>query len=71
VSFFKYPLHAFKEQLDEMNKHNECCFIGLALMVVYNNKLYKHLLQNGDDKKFEDVFNKVFEELGFHHTIKV
>ena len=63
VRFFEYPLQAIEEQLDQMNEQNECCCIGLALIVVYNNKLYKHLLQNGDDKKFEDVFNKVFEEL--------
>ena len=67
VRFFEYPLQAIEEQLDEMNEQNECCFIGLALIVVYNNKLYKHLLQNGDDKKFEDVFNKVFEELGLRN----
>ena len=63
VRFFEYPLQAIEEQLNEMKEQNECCFIGLALIVVYNNKLYKHLLQNGDDKKFKDVFNKVFEEL--------
>ena len=67
VEFFQYPIKAFKEQLGKMNEQNECCFIGLALIVVYNNKLYKHLLQNGDDKKFEDVFNKVFEELGLRN----
>jgi hypothetical protein len=54
-----------------MNEQNESCFIGLALIVVYNNKLYKHLLQNGDDNKFEDVFNKVFEELGLRSYIPV
>ena len=63
VRFFEYPLQAIEEQLNEMKEQNECCFIGLALIVVYNNKLYKHILQNGDDKKFKDVFNKVFEEL--------
>jgi hypothetical protein len=47
-----------------MNEHNECCFIGLALIVIYNNKLYKHLLQNRNDQKFEKVFNDVFEDLG-------
>jgi hypothetical protein len=34
------------------------------LIVIYNNKLYKHLLQNRNDQKFEDVFNDVFEDLG-------
>jgi hypothetical protein len=58
------PLQAIEEQLDEMNEQNECCFIGLALIVINNNKLYKHLLQNKNDKKFEDVFNDVFEDLG-------
>jgi energy-coupling factor transporter ATP-binding protein EcfA2 len=67
VRFFQYPIKAIKKQLSKMNEQNECCFIGLALIVVYNNKLYKHLLQNGDDKKFEDVFNKVFEELGLRN----
>jgi hypothetical protein len=46
-----------------LNEQNECCFIGLALIVVYNNKLYKHLLQNRNDKKFKDVFDDVFEDL--------
>ena len=64
VRFFQYPIKAIKKQLSKMNEQNECCFIGLALIVVYNNKLYKHLLQNGDDKKFKDVFKNVFEELG-------
>jgi ankyrin repeat protein len=64
VRFFEYPLQAIEEQLDEMNEQNECCFIGLALIVLNNNKLYKHLLQNRNDKKFEDVFNDVFEDLG-------
>jgi hypothetical protein len=41
-----------------------CCFIGLALIVIYNNKLYKHLLQNRNDQKFEQVFDDVFEDLG-------
>jgi hypothetical protein len=50
VRFFEYPLEAIEEQLNEMKEQNECCFIGLALIVVYNNKLYKHLLQNGDGK---------------------
>jgi hypothetical protein len=50
-----------------MKEQSECCFIGLALIVVYNNKLYKHLLQNGDDTTFKDVFNKVFEELGLRN----
>jgi hypothetical protein len=30
VRFFEYPLLAIEEQLDEMNEHNECCFIGLV-----------------------------------------
>jgi hypothetical protein len=47
-----------------MKEQNECCFIGLALIVIYNNKLYKHLLQNRNDQKFEKVFNDVFEDLG-------
>ena len=67
VRFFEYPLEAIEEQLDEMKEQNECHFIGLALIVVYNNKLHKLLLQNGDDKKFKDVFNKVFEELGLRN----
>jgi hypothetical protein len=67
VRFFEYPLLAIEEQLDEMNAHNECCFIGLALIVIYNNKLYKHLLQNRNDQKFEKVFNDVFEDLGLKH----
>ena len=64
VSFFEYPLQAIEEQLDKMQEQNECCFIGLALIVIYNNKLYKHLLQNRHDQTFEDVFNDVFEDLG-------
>ena len=64
VRFFEYPLQAIEEQLDEMNEQNECCFIGLALIVVYNNKLHKLLLQNRNDQKIEDVFNDVFEDLG-------
>ena len=64
VRFFEYPLEAIEEQLDEMSKHNESCFIGLALIVVYNNKLYKHLLQNRNDPKFKNLFNGVFEDLG-------
>jgi hypothetical protein len=64
VRFFEYPLQAIEEQLDEMNEQNECCFIGLALIVINNNKLYKHLLQNRNDQKFENVFDDVFEELG-------
>ena len=67
VRFFQYPIKAIKKQLGKMNKQNECCFIGLALIVVYNNKLYKHLLQNGDDDKFKDVFKYVFEELGLRN----
>jgi hypothetical protein len=59
VRFFEYPLQAIEEQLDEMNEQNECCFIGLALIVINNNKLYKHLLQNRNDKKFENVFNAI------------
>ena len=55
VRFFEYPLQIIKEQLDEMNEQNECCFIGLALIVIYNNKLYKHLLQNRNDQKFKAV----------------
>ena len=53
VRFFEYPLQIIEEQLNEMREHNECCFIGLALIVVYNNKLYKHLLQNKNDQKFK------------------
>jgi ankyrin repeat protein/energy-coupling factor transporter ATP-binding protein EcfA2 len=64
VRFFEYPLQVIKEQLDKMSEQNECCFIGLALIVVYNNKLYKHLLQNRNDQKFKDVFDDVFEDLG-------
>ena len=64
VRFFEYPLQAIEEQLDEMKEQNECHFIGLALIVVYNNKLHKLLLQNRNDQKFEDVFNDVFEDLG-------
>ena len=64
VRFFEYPLQVIKEQLDRMSEQNECCFIGLALIVVYNNKLYKHLLQNRNDQKFKDVFDDVFEDLG-------
>ena len=64
VRFFEYPLLAIEKHLDEMNEHNECCFIGLALIVIYNNKLYKQLLQNRNDQKFEKVFNDVFEDLG-------
>ena len=64
VRFFEYPLQAIEEELYEMSEQNECCFIGLALIVIYNNKLYKHLLQNRNDKKFEDVFDGVFEDLG-------
>ena len=64
VRFFEYPLQAIEEQLDEMNEQNECCFIGLALIVIYNSKLHKLLLQNRNDQKFEDVFNDVFEDLG-------
>jgi hypothetical protein len=40
VRFFEYPLQIIEEQLNEMSEQNECCFIGLALIVVYNNKLY-------------------------------
>jgi hypothetical protein len=54
---------SIEEQLDEMNEQNESCFIGLALIVIYNNKLYKHLLQSRNDLKFEKVFNDVFEDL--------
>ena len=64
VRFFEYPLQAFEEQLDDMSERNECCFIGLALIVIYNNKLHKFLLQNRYDRKFEDVYNDVFEDLG-------
>ena len=64
VRFFEYPLEAIEEELDEMSEQNECCFIGLALIVIYNNKLYKHLLQNRNDQKFKDVFDGVFEDLG-------
>ena len=64
VRFFEYPLEAIEEQLDGMKEQNECCFIGLALIVVYNNKLHKLLLQNRNDQKFEDVYNDVFEDLG-------
>ena len=64
VRFFEYPLQAIEEQLDEMNEQNECCFIGLALIVINNNKLYKHLLQNRNDQKFQNVFDDVFEDLG-------
>ena len=64
VRFFEYPLQAIEEQLNKMQEQNECCFIGLALIVIYNNKLCKLLLQNRNDQKFEDVFNDVFEDLG-------
>ena len=64
VRFFEYPLQAIEEQLDKMQEQNECCFIGLALIVIYNNKLCKLLLQNRHDQQFEDVFNDVFEDLG-------
>jgi hypothetical protein len=47
-----------------MSEQNECCFIGLALIVTNNNKLYKHLLQNRNDQKFQNVFDDVFEDLG-------
>jgi energy-coupling factor transporter ATP-binding protein EcfA2 len=67
VRFFEYPLQAIEEQLDEMSKHNECCIIGLALIVIYNNKLHKFLLQNRNDQKFEDVYNDVLEDLGLVH----
>jgi len=63
VRFFEYPLQAIEEQLDEMSEQNECCFIGLALIVINNNKLYKHLLQNRNDQKFKNVFDDVYEEL--------
>jgi hypothetical protein len=35
VRFFEYPLEAIEEQLDGMKEQNECCFIGLALIVIY------------------------------------
>ena len=63
VRFFECPLQIIEEQLDEMREHNECCFIGLALIVIYNNKLYKHLLQSRNDQTFDKVFNDVFEDL--------
>ena len=61
VSFFEYPLEAIEKQLNEMKEQNECCFIGLALIVVYNNKLYK---QQNRNIKFDEVFDDVFEDLG-------
>ena len=64
VRFFEYPLQAIEEQLDEMKEQNVCHFIGLALIVLYNNKLHKLLLENRNDQIFENVFNGVFEDLG-------
>jgi hypothetical protein len=61
VSFFEYPLEAIEKQLNEMKEQNECHFIGLALIVVYNNKLYKKQDKNN---KFDKVFDDVFEDLG-------
>jgi hypothetical protein len=67
VRFFEYPLQAIEEQLDEMNEQNESCFIGLALIVIYNNKLYKHLLQNRNNQKFEKVKEFFLTQIALHH----
>jgi hypothetical protein len=41
VRFFEYPLQIIEEELDEMSEHNECCFIGLVLIVIYNKDIQK------------------------------
>ncbi|XP_052073935.1 uncharacterized protein LOC127711823 [Mytilus californianus] len=62
---FECPIQYFKEQFDQMQYQNEGCFLGLALLVIYNDRINTNVFQDENtDTEFNKIFEEVFECLG-------
>ncbi|VDI40868.1 Hypothetical predicted protein [Mytilus galloprovincialis] len=65
MKMFEFPIQYFKEQFDHMQYQNEECFLGLALLVIYNNTIKTNVfIDESIDTGFKKILKEVFECLG-------
>ncbi|VDI64738.1 Hypothetical predicted protein [Mytilus galloprovincialis] len=64
IKMFECPIQYFEEEFDQMQNQNEECFLGLALLVIYNDKINTNVFKDENiDTGFKKIFNEVFESL--------
>ncbi|CAC5418977.1 unnamed protein product [Mytilus coruscus] len=65
MKMFECPIQYFEEQFDQMQDQNEECFLGLALLVIYNDTIKTNVFKDESiDTGFKKIFKEVFENLG-------
>ncbi|XP_076108014.1 uncharacterized protein LOC143076203 isoform X3 [Mytilus galloprovincialis] len=64
IKMFECPIQYFEEQFDQMQYQNEECFLGLALLVIYNDTIKRNVFKDESiDTGFKKIFKEVFESL--------
>ncbi|CAC5399401.1 unnamed protein product [Mytilus coruscus] len=73
MKMFECPIQYFEEQFDQMQFQNEECFLGLALLVIYNNTIKTKVFKDDNtDTGFKEIFEKVPESLRLSkHPLKL
>ncbi|CAG2244890.1 ANKRD52 [Mytilus edulis] len=60
MKMFEWPIQYFEEQFDQMQYQNEECFLGLGLLVIYNDTIKINVFK---DESIDTVFKKIFKEV--------
>lgn len=58
IDLFNNAFHTIEEQINDMYKHNEPCFLHLALIIIFDGRLSKHRFQLNNEsicKILDDV----------------
>ncbi|XP_063396574.1 ankyrin-3-like [Mytilus trossulus] len=60
MKMFELPIQYFEEQFDQMQYQDEECFLGLALLVIYNDTIEINVFK---DESIDTGFKKIFKEV--------
>ncbi|XP_076108013.1 uncharacterized protein LOC143076203 isoform X2 [Mytilus galloprovincialis] len=60
MKMFEWPIQYYEEQFDQMQYQNEECFLGLGLLVIYNDTIKINVFK---DESIDTVFKKIFKEV--------
>ncbi|XP_076086415.1 uncharacterized protein LOC143057068 [Mytilus galloprovincialis] len=60
--FFLCPYEVFERELNQMQNFNGGCTVGLALLVVLNNKINKTMFYDTPSSDTNDMFDSLFED---------
>ncbi|XP_063396571.1 uncharacterized protein LOC134681083 [Mytilus trossulus] len=64
MKMFECPIQYFEEQFDQMQYQDEESFLGLGLLVIYNDTIKINFFKDESiDTEFKKIFKEVFESL--------